>query len=185
MNHREPPHRAIGGRLALRCLPLLLLPAFAPRILYSHSQPGNRGSVPYLPHLGGPPLRFQAAPPSPDPAARPSAAAPPIPPLTPTESVVAQANAAAVQSVITHPPAPAPAPAPPAAEPPAAKPAPPALLPDDTRQPIRPEDFLPYFQFPATRGSPGAASVIVPGVYTAPAPSPLPPSSATYIQSPQ
>ena len=56
----------------------------------------------------------------------------------------------------TGPPKPAPAVAQPS------KPAPAAILPDDTRPVIRAEDFLPYFQVPGA----------------------LPPSSATYTQSP-
>jgi hypothetical protein len=47
-------------------------------------------------------------------------------------------------------------------------------LPDDLRQPTRPEDFLPYFQLPGPGVNPGV-----------PAPAPLPPSSATYTQTPR
>ena len=49
-----------------------------------------------------------------------------------------------------------------------AKPIPPAILPDDTRPRVRAEDFLPYFR--------------IPGV---PVPAQLPPSSATYTQTPR
>ena len=48
------------------------------------------------------------------------------------------------------------------------------ILPDDLRQPTRPEDFLPYFQLPGPGVNPGV-----------PAPAPLPPSSATYTQTPR
>jgi hypothetical protein len=56
-----------------------------------------------------------------------------------------------------------------------AGPPPPAILPDDVPAQVRPEDFLPYFQYPgaAPRGR---------GAEAPPAP-PLPVSTATYIQS--
>lgn len=52
-----------------------------------------------------------------------------------------------------------------------AKPGPSAILPDDTRTQIRAEDFLPFFQ------APGARPAAAPGT--------LPPSSATYTQTPK
>ena len=55
---------------------------------------------------------------------------------------------------------------------PAAPPAP--ILPDDVPAQVRPEDFLPYFQYPGA-GPRGRAE-------TPPAP-PLPRSTATYTQS--
>jgi hypothetical protein len=59
-----------------------------------------------------------------------------------------------------------------------------AILPDDVRPAVRPEDFLPFFQFPAPGGT-GNVRVIVPVAPTAPsAPGTQPPSSATYIQTP-
>ena len=145
--------------------------------------------MPYLAFVGALPLRFQQATPPPDPIARPAAAAPPIPPLTPTESTVALANAAATLSAKTAVPAlgatPAPEPKPAAKDAPF-KSAPRAILPDDTRPMVRPEDFLPYFQIPGTAKSVGEVNVIMPAsVITAPAAAPLPPSSATYTQSPK
>src|SRR5262245_32016758 len=115
MNHREPPPLSVGARRALRCLSLLLLPALAPKAAHSvpRSRPSRDPAValpgarppapPYLLTLGAPPLRFQRAPPPPDLVTHPAAGAPPVPPLPPTESTVAQANAAAVQSTTTHP----------------------------------------------------------------------------------
>lgn len=50
------------------------------------------------------------------------------------------------------------------------------ILPDDTRREIRPEDVLPYFQFP------GAADNNAPTVIINPAPAAAPPSTATYRQ---
>jgi len=138
-------------------------------------------TAPYLPVIGAPLLRFQEATPPPDLVTRPASAAPPMPALTPTESSVALANAAATRSAMLSSRAPEPAPAakPEAKDAPAepAKATPPAIIPDDVRPPVHPEDFLPYFQIPGSTRQPGDMTP------TAPAPGPLPPSSATYIQS--
>ena len=198
MNHREPPQLSVGARRALRCLSLLLLPSLAPNA--AHSLPRSRTSpspaieprspepVPYLAALGAPPLRFQKSTPPPDLVTHPAAAAPPTPPLTPTESTVAQANAAAAQSIAVRPAAEAPAAEAKSKETPSsspAKPAPRAIIADDTRQAVRPEDFLPFFQLPGSAKSPGEVNVVVPGSLTAPTAAPLPPSSATYTQTPR
>ncbi len=114
-----------------------------------------------------------------------------MPPLTAIESTVALANTAAAQSttITVHPPAGASVPdrklgAKPASAPPKAPPA--AILPDDTRPSVRPEDFLPYFQVPGATTSAGEVNVIMPAnAFTPPAAAPLPPSSATYTQSPR
>jgi hypothetical protein len=55
---------------------------------------------------------------------------------------------------------------------------PPAILPDDLRKEVRPEDLLPFFQFP--RGG-ATIGVGVPVPSQAPAPV-MPQSSATYRQ---
>jgi hypothetical protein len=201
MNHREPPHLPAGVRRVLRCFSLLLLPLLAPEAAPAFPRPRNSfGSgadrpeseaLPYLSFVGAPPLRIQRATPPPDLVARPASAAPPVPPLTPTESAVALANAAAARStaastrandegpVTDLKPEVAPPPAP-------AKPAPPSILPDDTRPQVRPEDFLPYFQIPGSAKSSGEVNVIMPAsTFTAPSSAPLPPSSATYTQSPK
>lgn len=187
MNHSEPTHHVRSGRMALRCLTLCLLQAFAPKAVHSLVQTGAPTSEPYLPTVGAPQLRFQQVLPPPDLVARPAAGAPPVPPLTPTETAVALANADAVQTVIDHPP--------PSVLPPTApesttavvavpeRPAPPAILPDDSRRTLRPEDFLPFFQLPGTARTPADITVLVPGAAAAPAPAPLPPSSATYTQT--
>ncbi len=192
MNHREPPQLPVGARKLLRCLSLLLVPALAldqghagPRVT---TQTGSGAtSIPYLPVLGAISLRFEEVPPPPDLVTKPAAAAPPVPSLTPTETSVAAANADAARSTVV--------PAEPENEPPAeansaastTTPASetkvsPRILPDTTRPVVHPEDFLPYFQIPGT-GRPADVDVIVPGVLTAPAPAPLPPSSATYNQT--
>ena len=149
--------------------------------------------TPYLPVTGAPPLRFQEVAPPPDLVTQPAAAAPPTPALTPTEASVAQANAAAARSAtITESPEPV-APAPESVEPapikatPATPPAkiPAAILPDNARPSVRPEDFLPYFQIPGSAQNPADVTLLVPVPRSAPAPAPLPPSSATYTQSPK
>lgn len=124
-------------------------------------------SRPYLPVLGAVPLRF-GAPPPPDLTTRPSAGAPPDP--APVQTV-ASANRESVLAP-SLPAATLKAPASELPPPPIKIPEPtPGILPDDTRPATRPEDFLPFFQFPGT--NPGS-SVRAPG--------PLPPSSATYQQ---
>ena len=178
---------------------LLLLPALVPKSVSGNSRSrlntsaalnlGNAEPVllPYLAVVGGPPLRFQAATPPPDLTVRPAAAIPPVPTAAsfessdahaaskPSEAALADskssslaANAASSdQPANTGPAAPTKAP-------------PPSLLPDDARPAIRPEDFLPYFQIP---GQSGGVNLLVPVPRGAPAPAPLPPSSATYTQS--
>lgn len=201
MNHREPPSLPTGASRALRCLSVLLLPLLAPEAAPALARPrhafgptGNEPggeSLPYLAFVGAPPLRFQKAMPPPDVVPRPPAGAPPVPPLTPTESAVALANAAAAQSTnaglrppdetraIDTKPEAKPAPLP-GAKPPA------AILPDDTRPAVRPEDFLPYFQVPGAAKSNGEVNVIMPAnAFTTPPAAPIPPSSATYTQSPK
>jgi hypothetical protein len=196
MNLREPPQWPVGARRALRCLSLLLLPALAPKAANAlpRSRPPAEPTVrapgaepgPYLPALGAPPLRFRRSAPPPDLVTRPAAAAPPVPALTPTESTVAQANVAAAQSATVAAPHEAPpAVSKPKETPPPAKPAPPPILPDDTRPSIRPEDFLPYFQIPGAGRAPGDVRLIVPGAWPAPTAAPVPPSSATYTQTPK
>ena len=190
MNHREPPHQAVGLRRALRYVSLLLLPTLAPKFVsgISESHP-NLGAAldlrngepvlqPYLAIVGGPPLRFQNAPPPPDLTVRPAAGARSIPivalveaPPAPVESKLAPATAAL--AAITEFPAHA-EPVTPAKAPP------PSIITDDARPTIRPEDFLPYFQIP---GQAGGVNVLVPVPRDALAPAPLPPSTATSTQS--
>lgn len=214
MNHREPPHLPAGVRRALHCLSLMLLPALTPEGVHALPRsrlPGNGPNlrnaepIPYLPLVGAPPLRFQEAAPPPDLVTRPAAAAPPTPALSLTETSVALANAAAAHSTTVAPggdpahPSPPSPPPPPATEPlapetqqtpaeieaEAPEKAPAPILPDNARPAIRPEDFLPYFQIPGSARNPSDVTLLVPSVPSAPAPAPLPPSSATYTQSPQ
>jgi hypothetical protein len=140
------------------------------------------GSLPYLRITGALALRFSPPPPPPpDLTTKPAASAPPFP-------VEAAPVAPASTPVFTATPLPEPAPQAPAA--PATPAQPPAsvisnppseILPDDTRPTTRPEDFLPYFQFPGS--STGDVNVIMPATPARPpAPGQLPPSSATYTQ---
>jgi hypothetical protein len=197
MNHREPTHPPGRARKALHCLSLLLIPALAPKGLHALSLhlsartgPAGKGAetVPYLPVLASPPLRFQEPAPPPDLVMRPPAAAPPVPALTPTESSVAQANAAAARSTsVSDTPVPASEADKPAPKdsPAPAKPAPAPILRDETRPTVRPEDFLPYFQIPGAAQSSADVTPFVPAPRGAPGPAPLPPSSATYTQTPK
>ncbi len=181
-------------------LSLLLLPAMAPKGVDAlprtpRSDADGGKPAPYLPVLGPMPLRFQEAVPPPDLVTRPPAAAPPQPALSTTENSVAADNAAAAHSI----PAPSHEPAPVADSKPVtreiaspnsatapAKAAPPAILPDDAHPAVRPEDFLPYFQIPGSAKQPGDATLLIPAARSAPAaPATLPPSSATYTQTPK
>jgi hypothetical protein len=54
-----------------------------------------------------------------------------------------------------------------------------SILPDDTRREIRPEDVLPFFQFPNASDN---GTVALPLIVTQPASNPVPPSTATYRQ---
>lgn len=190
MNHREPPHLPAGVRRALHCLSLLLVPAMT--LDEGHAGVRLRStlrlgpdSVPYLPVLGSPSIRVEEALPPPDLVTRPPASAPPVPALTPAETSVAVANADAAQST---PPAPERAvdekpPQPP--PPPAPTKTPDPILPDNLHPVTRPEDFLPYFQIPGTAKQPGDVTILAPAAGSAPAPASIPPSSATYTQTPR
>lgn len=195
MNHREPPLLPAGTRKALRCLSLLLVPALTldeglAGTRLRNNLRTNADALPYLPVLGSPGLRVEEAPlPPPDLVTRPAAAAPPVPAQTAEESSVAAANVDAARSAAVPPDAPSAEPkqttTPVAAsEPPVTK-APPPILPDSTRPVVRPEDFLPYFQIPGTARHSSDATILVPAAPGAPAPAAIPPSSATYTQSPR
>jgi|CXWL01.1.fsa_nt_gi hypothetical protein len=187
MNHSPAPRQLGRFRTILRTLSLLLLhPTLSPgltdapprsRLPLKHDANGlaiqEISSGPYLKVIGAVPLRFGAKPPPPDLTTRPPAGAPPIPapeqtPVVASPEAVPEAN---------HPPATPEQKAAPAEVPSAStgpdqtSAAPLTILPDDTRPAPRPEDFLPFFQFPGN--NPGS-SVRAPG--------PLPPSSATYQQ---
>jgi hypothetical protein len=153
--------------------------------------PTTGASLPYLRYIGSPPLRFQEARPPPEISVRPLpvAALPksgekttstlnPSAPLSSKVAAVAAPAAGPAVSVgkstgtvtvagksLDRPVRPA---------------GPDPLLPDDAGSKVRPEDFLPFFQFPGARNlEPKTAAVPAP-----PSPGILPPSSATYQQTP-
>ncbi|MBI2517580.1 MAG: hypothetical protein HYV95_11815 [Opitutae bacterium] len=183
MNLRAHPPRLAGARWATFRLVLGLLPAvatsapsMAPEIA------GSAASRPYLTVAGAAPLRFEepTPPPPPDHMIRPAAGAPPQPtaPDTATTSE-SEPTKEAAKSLATGTPAPADTTSPETTQPaPKGKTPPPAILPDDTRPRVRPEDFLPFFQFPGSAANPNDVTLVP----TPPAPGQQPPSSATYRQ---
>lgn len=195
MNHREPP--LSPAAIAAGKLGLLLGLLLASVPTESHAQPRTVAitlvnlqpeTLPYLPVTGAPPLRFQAATPPLHPA--PAAPAPVAPPPAASEEASPAPRPDPTADPLANPdpsPAATGAPANSGSTPAAAEPVktPASILPDDTRPTIRPEDFLPYFQIPGSARTPVGVNVIVPAPQAPPAPGPLPPSSATYTQSPQ
>ena len=137
-------------------------------------------SRPYLKIAGLLPLRIKTVPPPPDLISKPPAGAPPQPVPNPTaEASPTSARAAADADAKPGEPASPATPNPVKFTSEATRPALP-ILPDDTHPTTRPEDFLPFFQFPVPNRN---GDVVVP--VAAPRPSdqnPLPPSSATYQQ---
>lgn len=127
-------------------------------------------SHPYLCVVGPPPLRFQ------DPAATSSAALQPqtLEPASaaaPKPDATTPVSAAPVPSAPPKPASPADTQTHTAGQPPGPDSAEPAIIPDDMRPRVRPEEFLPFFQLPGS----GASNAPVPNQ-----PAKLPPSSATY-----
>jgi len=204
MNQREPTTAPQGVGQALPCLALLLLPLLMAQRAWSRPvrlPVGNIGQIsqPYLSAIGAPLLRFAEAAPPPDLAGRPAAAGGPPHPAAAEEpeTDTSIANPQRRKTGVT-PPARAdvmiePTPNPPGtiAEP-ARKPAPgstdapapetrtpPPILQDELHPQARPEDFLPFFQIPSTHSGDNS-TVAEPRT-----PAPLPPSSATYTQTPR
>lgn len=194
MNHRELSHPTARRREALSCLALILLvPTGAQALPRSRSPKAHLGnganSTAYLPITGAPPLRFQSRPALPDPGHNPVTVTP-----VPSAPAVALSVKDPAISLASEPTGPAVAPLGtlPDADrngtpSPAATPGrvPPAIIPDDLRPAVRAEDFLPYFQMPGSARNPGDVTLLIPVPNTAPAPAALPPSSATYTQTPK
>jgi hypothetical protein len=188
MNQSEPPHLPMGARRAFHCLSLLLLPALVPSgtaaggrlrpLLEAVADIQEAEPLPYLPYLGAPPLRFQDPLPPPDVTVRPAAAAPVHPHLTPAESSVGLANSAAASLGSEHRTTETHVDETNAAPPEPAKPAPVPILQDTVRPQVQAEDFLPFFLIPGSAKTVGS-------VPSAPQPGPLPPSSATYTETPK
>jgi hypothetical protein len=189
MNHHQR-HMPPGAQRALRGLALLVVvlssqEALAtlrlPKFYATSVRVSARG---YLSSVGAPELRFQA--PS-SPRVRPS----PKSAVGAAPAKIEEANAAsgAAASAGTQSVAPAQSTrvdtVPDEIAPQKTKSGPSQrILPDTARPVAHPEDFLPFFRFPAATGPSGSVDVVVPVPATAPAGPPLPPSSATYNQSP-
>ena len=195
MNHHQrllPP----GANRALRYFSLLLFAlmsahetAAMPRLFKLKSEPTKTNPTGYLPAVGAPALRFQEPAPVASPllfkALLPSAslsrAASPEDPAEITDEPVPV-------TVASIPPGDAISPIEGIQEKtvPQKTKAIPQIIPDETSPPVRPEDFLPFFQFPGPTGAPtGNLNVIVPVPHNAPSPPPLAPSSANYTQTPK
>lgn len=178
MNHRvTPPGTTAKGRRAWLFLSILL-PALASKVSVQNSSSPipaegepfplepHQQSHPYLRFVAAPPLRFEDPAPPPDLSVRPPAGAPP--------KQKGEKDTSADVALPKPPPPPVAAPAQPvvAAAPKLPTGAP--ILPDDVQSQLRPEDFLPYFQYPGAHSN---------GVPVPPsADRPLPPSTATYQQ---
>jgi hypothetical protein len=182
MNLRAQQPRKARARQRLGLLVLCLSPAAA---LFAPNLTAETRSVflsrPYLAVIDPPGLRFAEALPPPDLSVLPPAGAPPRPVATPEPVVSPALPPEANTPVPDDSTVPSPVPAKPAAGRPAAT-EPPPILPDDTRAKVRPEDFLPFFQFPANAAQADGVTVVVPATLTPPAPGSQPPSSATYRQ---
>ena len=174
----------------VRCLTLVLLPALvaeggqaasASRVPVGappESSPESPYpySTPYLAVVGPPPMRFREPPAPPSFELEPVAAGPaqleeimPAPPAVAGGRLASSPMAASSKSSSPNSPSSS---AGAAKRPDEIEPS--SILPDDMRREVRPEDLLPYFQYPRNGGG-------VPGVPVPPQPT-LPPSSATYRQ---
>ncbi len=177
MHSTSLPGRHVGIRGYGLYLSMFLIPGtvLCMPLSFSEPKPTSR-SRPYLVVAGPPALRFQdALVPLPDVSTRPPAGAPPHPFAKP------EISAARLEPRQEEPAAAAPSQAAPSSKPAAApEPASTAapILPDDAKSKVRPEDFLPYFQFPGAGPNPEDVS----SAPTPPEPGKLPPSTATYRQ---
>lgn len=202
MNHCELPRLRARTPRAFLSLSLLLLPAVAlndalaiPRVGLNSpaaAEAGPTNPLPYLRSVGSPALRFQEPPPSRESLmAFQTTAAPESATAKSSESSAATASATAgrlaAQSARDSDEAPvSDLPSELVKPTPLMGKAPESILPDDARPQIRPEEFLPYFRAPGSSKQTGDVILFVPPVPRGvPAPAPLPPSSATYTQTPK
>jgi hypothetical protein len=195
MNHREPPHLSAAKRRAGLWLTLSLLPAVAPTGV--HAMPRSltiaivsrtAESTPYLSATGAPPLRFREMAVPVDPTPRPTDVAinpPPSASAASTSESSAAPTPVAVASATQVSEAASANAQPNGRETSAPTKAPAQILPDDSRPAVRPEDFIPYFQIPGSARHPADVTLLVPVPKAPPSPGALPPSSATYTQSPK
>ena len=185
MNPSAQPPRTVGGCRAVLRLAFCLIPlAVIADLSVASDETTTLPSRPYLPALGAPGLRFGEPTPPPDLSVRAPVAAP-APTATSTEPTTPSAQNPATKTEAAAANEESPPTSPPTAAANATKPSGPGIpsvLPDETRPKVRPEDFLPYFQFPAPGANPGNVTVVAPGSLTPPAPPSQPPSSATYRQ---
>ena len=163
MNYRVKPPKAgtrWGGLLFALLLPPLST-GVSQDLRTPFFRPGDTelpeaeaGSQPYLRAIGPPPLRFLEL----------EVQSRIAPPISPTLSVGATTAQAPQRQEIQV----------------ASRPAPPPIVPDEAAGRVKPEDFLPFFQYPGGQrpgqpDEPAKAS-------SPPTPGQLPPSSATYRQ---
>jgi hypothetical protein len=182
MNHREAPPGTAKGSWAWLFMSLML-PAVASKMNMPPPLFGSaEGSLPLVPHepsdpyllyVPPPPLRFEDPAPPPDLSAHPAAGAPPKPTaaglLARDDRRSAPAVRPAVSASVSSSSSSAPSKGPDVILP--KPPATPSILADDVPPAVKPEDFLPYFQFP---GAPAGGSAVD---------HPAPLSTATYTQS--
>lgn len=181
-----PPHTQLRFIAKLTyCLPLVLLPAlttdahaaslshrklntFSPDLAVNTTTRASRGTGPYLAVVRPIGIRF-AAPAAPRgaepifPPPAPVVETEPEVPSTHTSDTPALENPPELLPAVEQPQTPVE---------PVRRPLP--ILPDDTRREIRPEDVLPFFQYPHSDAPP--VNVLLPA--------PVVPSSATYQQRP-
>ncbi|MEO6875492.1 MAG: hypothetical protein ABI222_11800 [Opitutaceae bacterium] len=187
MNHRELPQVPQGMRRAGLCLALLLSAAvpssllgglLSPSAFLPNPQLAAMRTNGYLPAHGAPPLRFAEPATMPELTVHPTAAASKLPALNSGDPSMASTPGASATSSSLTPSAAATRPTEATSEMmPSGKSVPLSILPDDLRPQVRPEDFLPFFQIPATQ--PGDVTLTPHGAL---APAPQPASSATYHQ---
>ena len=167
MNQRVAAPLPVPQRKATWAYLTLLLPALATDVAQTTALPARADESafpfvpfeeirPYLSAVGGPPLRFETVAPPPDVSARPPPGGPPSPRAKSETDVV---RTGAIAAMEPGPKAVAPGKTKP--EETVAKsttitagpPPPPSILPDEGGKKVRPEDFLPFVQFPGTHAA--------------------------------
>lgn len=198
MNHREPPLSPAGLSKALNCLLLVLLPVTATDNAFALTRirpPGsgaelhNAGAIPYLSTVGAPPLHFRSPPLLPAPSTPLHASpAPIIRDASEDATILTKDDAAQSNSLASSNPVASPSKdeLPNLREPiPGQTNGPQPILRDSLAPTIRAEDFLPFFQVPGSGRESADVTLLVPVPPAAPAaPTTIPPSSATYRQTP-
>ncbi len=181
---------------SMRCLTLVLLPALVaeggqagstcrdqacspPESCPESSEPY---SAPYLAVVGPPPMRFREPPAPPSFELEPVAAGPAqleesLPGSPTAADELIDSSQSMTASPKSSPKSPSKSPSSSATSRGAEEGEPPMILPDDMRRDVRPEDLLPFFQYPRNGGN--VSGVPAPAQPAMPT---LPPSSATYRQ---